>query len=94
MIHELMAMLKKTVSMTEEQKKEKLVELKVKQLIREKFNGENSISITPAEELEAMAILQTLTDMDDPSNTIEKIISIRDEITQRAEQKLASLKED
>ena len=94
MIHELMAMLTKTVNMTEEQKKEKLVELKVKQLIREKLNVNDSTSITPAEEIEAMAILQTLTDLDDPANTIEKIISLRDEITKRAEEKIAALKQD
>jgi hypothetical protein len=89
MIGELMGMFKKIVNMSLEQKKNRLVEIRVAQILREKYNGIDAIP--PQDEIETIAILETilpLRGVEDVVIIMNKITSLREEINAEAESRL------
>jgi len=82
-------MLTKVVGMSDDQKKERLVQIRLEQRQREIVTGNDNIG--GLEELEAMAILESMFQLSAAENvdeTLIKIVTLREEINQRTEEKL------
>lgn len=86
MINGILDMFKDIVNMSVEEKKNRLVEIKKNQLNREKEKLSKK-SITASEEIEAIAILETLIPIssgEDIRVTLKKMGDLREEINRRA----------
>ena len=83
MITSIITIMGKILSMNLEQKKNRLVQIKVHQLIREKVSGDSENSVTTEEQIESMAILNTLLSED------INLIQLLDDVNEIAKTKLA-----
>lgn len=89
MFSSIKGMLTKVVGMSDDQKKERLVQIRLEQRQREIVTGNDNIG--GLEELEAMAILESMFQLSAAENvdeTLIKIVTLREEINQRTEEKL------
>ncbi len=84
MFSDFMYILEKTVSLSPEEKKARLVQIRKNQLITEALTKNDDLPATS--QLEAMIILQSLFPMDS-IDTIDKIIEFKKEIDSLAHQK-------
>lgn len=86
MINEFFEIVTKIANMTDDEKKNRLIEIRKNQMLTETISGHDDI---PAgHEIEAMLILGSLIPLDDNINdvdaTMAKIVALREEINQRA----------
>jgi hypothetical protein len=85
MFGNVMSVFRNIVKMSVEERKERLVQIRVKQLMRERVTGNEDDNISPMEEIEAIAILQSLFPVSSEETTIDGIVQLREEINKRAE---------
>lgn len=86
MIHDFFDTVKRIANLTDEEKKNRLVEIRKNQMLTEAITGHDDI---PAgHEIEAMLILGSLIPMDDnendPATTMAKITALKQEIDKKA----------
>jgi hypothetical protein len=89
MIAQFRSKVKDIVKMSIDERKNKLADLKVIQILREQHLKTDTLE--PFEELEAMILLQSMVSID---NAIEQIIQLRKEIDQLAEEKINAMKKE
>lgn len=85
MVHDFITLFTRIANMNDEEKKNRLVEIRKAQILTEALTGHDDIPKT--HELEAMLILGALIPMNDEEDakvTIAKVVALREEINQKA----------
>lgn len=94
MITEILSKLKNIASMSMEQKKDRLIEIKLKQLILERTTGE-LLELSASDEFEAMSILSLMFDPSSADKSVEEtladLVALKKEIETEAEKKYEAI---
>lgn len=97
MINQILGKINKIAQMSLNEKKERLIEIKIKQLILERTTGQ-LLELSPSDELEAMSILSSIFDPSSKDKSIKETLNemsmLKHEIETEAEKRYENIGKD